>query len=666
MTPFDPSARRVLEDLRARYPNTPFLALGQTVWWDEPMKAVLRRMLDTMGLGGRMVLGVHDTDYFAKVRVRQAGQSRFELMPHNDGATKDLWSAAGEIARLFGSETFPTRDDFIRCGVGFNKAAKSQPLDRLEFLNEVTEAWGWRGLVYTGSRDLIVHNLPLQDVGESIEAMLRWGFEGTQESIVDACCRQEARQLTARLLQWVSDYCRTHPDRMLSDLYQHLFPRLFEILLGAPPQEITVDCTAHLLRLTPETASLPRFQFVDLFLNAETRAIAVRAYNEAVAGSEIYTLDRFGLGALPFDVVLPQHGRGTLRVTLRAIHIETRDPLRIPLPQPIHSVRELAEILTRELGHHVTLVGKAVALISMLAREFIFVFNEEGSAYVARTRRMNDYLQAHGVPLQMHPILRLKYRTWDALEVGQATLALPDHLAAAFGQRQIPAADFAARWREAVQGQGRLLEEIRSLTRPRDLLAFLARQGEDGWSERLAAYEAAKQRLCSLRQQGETIQAQVNDLYTELARIRREICDTEREKGDHFRATAVWTPEEEAKRAALEARLADRLAARRATLARIQSLKTARLALERGPEAMAARAEIERTEAEAERARLRLVRNAILTRTGLVHTQHRPSAWWLPMVDPGGAWFQRIVQTTEVYTEPVLTERAQDRQATGG
>jgi hypothetical protein len=655
LSTYAPSAQRVLEDLRNKYPDTPFLALGQTVWWDEPMKAVLRRMLDDMGLGGMMLLGVHDTDYFAKVRVRRAGQSRFELMPHNDGTTKDLWSAAGEISRLFGSETFPQRHDYIRCGVGFNKAASCQPLDRQDFLNEVTEAWGWRGLVYTGSRDHIVHYLPLHDVGDAIEGMLRWGFEGAQESIVDHCCREEARLLGERMLEWVREYRAQNPDHMLSRLYQAIFPRLYELLLGAPPRNIDIICTAHLLRLTPETASLPRFEFVDLFLNEKTRATAVNAYNAAVAGSEIYTLDRFGLGALPFDVILPGHGRGTLRVTLRAIHIETRHPLRITLRQPINSVRELAEILTHEFGDHVTLVGKAVALISMLAREFIFVFNEEGSAYVSRTRRMNDILREAGVPLKMHPILRLRYRTWDSLEIGHATLSLPDHLATTFGQRQIPAPDFARRWSEVLEQQEQLLEEIRRIARPRDLLQFLARREGDSWTERLTQYNEAKRVLRDLRREGEAIQAQVHALYRELARVKGAIRDTEREKGDHFRATTDWTPAQEAQRAEYDRRIQALLSERRELLLRIQALKARRKQIERGPLAEPAREQIAQIEGAAELARLRLVRNAILARTGLLHTQHRPTAWWLPMVDPSGQWFRRIAETTEMYIEPVLS-----------
>lgn len=658
MSDFDPAACRVLEELRAQYPHTSFLALGQTIWWDEPMKAVLLRMLDALGLGGRLVLGVHDTDYFAKAQIsrrREGGPSRFELMAHNDGSTRDLWSAAGEISRLFGSETFPTRQDYHRYHVPLKKIAVHQGEDPARFLDEVTEAWGWRGLVYTGSRDLIVHRLPLSDMGGSVEQMLSWGFEGTHESIVDNCCREEARTLAARLLQWVQEYRSANPHQYLSGLYRYLFPRLFELLLGKVPDNIEVDCTGHLLRLTPETAGLPRFEFVDLFLNEKTRAQAARAYNEAVSGSEIYTLDRFGLGALPFDLVLPKHGRGTLRVTLRAIHVETREPLRIPLRRPINSIHELAAVLTREFGDHVTLVGKAVALVSMLAREFIFLFNEEGSGYVTRTRRMNDLLREQGVPLQMHPILRLKFSTWDSLEVGHSTIALPDHLSATFGQKQVPAQDFASQWKQVIEEQGKVLKDVEAIVRPRDLITYLHGRQGDEWAQTLEEYELQKASQRDLLKSVIERQRQVNTAYLELARVKADIVQTEKAKGDHFRSVTDWNREEERKRNEYDSRLTQLLNRRRDILAHIQSLKAERLAIERGDAMQSVRRQIESIEAQAELARLNLVRNAILTRTGLSHTQHRPSAWWLPMVDPTGRWFERIAQTTELYTQPLLS-----------
>jgi hypothetical protein len=656
VTDFDPSAQDVLRELRTRYPETKFLALGQTVWWDEPMKAVLRLMLDRLGLGGAMVLGVHDTDYFAKAHLRHTANSRFELMAHNDGSTRDLWSAAGEISRLFGSETFPTRSDYNHYHVPFKQIVRNKETDPQSYLDDTTEAWGWRGLVYTGSRDLIVHRLPLADMGESVEQMLKWGFDGTNETLVDGCCREEARHLATRLLQMVADYQDANPGTYLSNLYRDIYPRLFELLLNSKPENIEVECTTHILRLTPETAHLPRFEFVDLFLNEKTRSLAARAYNEAVAGSEIYTLDRFGLGALPFDLVLPHHGRGTLRVTLRAIHIETRNPIRIPLAQPINSIHELAEVLTREFGDHVTLVGKAVALVSMLAREFLFVFNEEGSAYVTRTRQMNDTLQVNGVPLHMHPIVRVKYSTWDSLEVAGATLSLPDHLASTFGQRQIPAAEFAQKWRTVVDEQQAVLKTLEDITKPRALITYLANRLGDDWSDTLSEYESAKQEQRLLHDKAAELQGKVNGLYTKLSSIKQDIRDTEKSKGDHFRSVTDWTEEEKTKRAAFDSALIHLLTARRDCIASIAETKARRMDVERGESALDLRAQIDSIEARAGSARLNLVRNAILTCSGLTHTDHRPSAWWLPMVDRSGCWFERIAQTTKLYLQPLLSE----------
>jgi len=659
MPPFHESAITVLKELRERFPEAPFLALGQTVWWDEPMKAVLRRMLDETALGGAMVLGVHDTDYFAKARVQRAGRSRFMLLPHNDGETKDLWSAAGEVSRLFGSETFPTRHDFLRHGVPFDRLVRAQGTTRIEFLNRTTEAWGWRGLVYTGSRDLIVHRLPLKEVGDGIEEMLRWGFDGTITSIVDECCRNEARQLADSLIEQVRCYRLDNPDANLTDLYQNFFPRLFHLLLGAEPQDTTVCCTSHLLRFNPQTASLPRFKVLDQFLHPATAKLAREAYNDAVAGTEIYALDRFGLGALPFDAVVPNHGRGTLRVTLRAIHVESREPIRIPLKRPVESVGELAEVLSAEFGPDVVVVGKAVTLISMLAREFIFVFSEEGSAYVRYTRKMNDHFAANGIDLCLHPILRMKYRTWDALEVGLSSLRLPEHLKASSGKEEIQAAEIAAEWKKWVEEQQRLLDQVGTIRSPRALLRFLAGRVDGPWEALSAEYAARKIALKQAAAASAHIQAQVNAFYARLADVKGEIVATEQAKGDHFRTTTEWTDEQQEKRTGFAARLESLLEERRQLLRSIAGLKSERLELERGGETGRARVRVAEIEVEAEMARLQVIRNAILTIRGLPHSQHRPSAWWIPMVDRTGHWFRRIVETTELYTEPLLSESVQ-------
>ena len=83
----------------------------------------------------------------------------------------------------------------------------------------------------------------------------------------------------------------------------------------------------------------------------------------------------------------------------------------------------------------------------------------------------------------------------------------------------------------------------------------------------------------------------------------------------------------------------------------MRDLKARRLALERGPEASAARETLRRIEAEAERAKARLAANAVRAQAGLPHTDFRPSAWWFPLVDASGAWFRRLSDTTEYHLE---------------
>ncbi len=657
ITDTEPAGSSVVSQLLADYPGSPFLALGQTVFWDEPVKAVLRLALDNLG-AGHMVLGVHDTDYFAKTRVRKSGPGRFVLMAHNDGTTRDLWSAAGEVSTLFGSETLPDRHRLKAAGVPFQRLARSHGEAAAAFLDSVTEAWGWRGLVYTGSTDLIVSRLPLKDVGAGVLQLLAWAFENAAVQIGPACCCGEAHRSADTVLGWCREYCEQNPDKFLTDLFQSVLPRMYELVIGSAPSNVTVDGTANLLRFTPATASLPRFKFVDLFLSPASRELAASAYNAAVQGSNIYTLDKFGAGAIPFDLIIPGKGRGTIRVTPRVVFVETPQPVAIGLKQPVTSVQELAQVLAARLGNEISLVGKAVSLVSMLAQEFIFVFNEEGSTYVTITRQLNDTLAEAGIPLDMRPILRIRYETWDALSAATATIRLPDHLASAFGRAAITCPEFAASWRSVVEEQKQVCTTSAALRKPSDLMNYL--QGRDplgNWDSKLQRYAEIRTGLLVLRQEAMPLHSEVQHAYTRVSSLRKQRAEAQSQMGSHFRSITEWNEEATEKRTEFGNQISALDYEIRELLRHVITLKEDIRAIEKGAAAQRLRTELDSIERDAEMARLKLVRNALLTSDGLPHTNHRPSAWWLPMVDSTGGWFRKIAETARYYTEPLLTEK---------
>ncbi len=629
--------------LRERFPQTTFLALGQTALWDEPTKATLRRRLDNFWPDAHILAGVHDTDYFAKLHgFHQPGSDAFALVGHDDNKTRALWSAAGEMSQLFGSEDVPTRDRLqSEAGVSLKKALAFAD-DPEALLSELTMAWGWTGILHSGWERQIASEVKLSEILPTLREQIAWATEGSA--------------VGSTLLGWMDDFAAAHPDALLPCLYKYLLPRLYELLLGAPPQNFATTRTTTILRFNTQTCMLPRFWLVQAFLDPATRAQAREAYDLAVEGGEQYTLDQFLPGARPFDLVVPGKGRGTLRVRADgSVWIDTPEPICLPGEHVITSVRQLAERIESALGPDCVLIGKAVALLPMLAAEWVLVFHEGASSYSWRTAKLMSTLQRLRIRHpELRPILRVRYATWDSLSaVSGVSLTLPPHLSQALGRPVVEADDFAACWQRGREWEQHRLKELSTLRSPNALLAYL---GQHRLLTAHADYATANQALRAQWEKAEALRNEEHAKLVEVRRLRAESNTLEHAKGDDFRArgsvldatalterterfdTPLATNRRQVKRLTLQAR----------------QLHRERKEIERAPEATAARTTLRRIETEAEIAKARLAKNALQTLHGLPHTDYRPSAWWFPQVDPSRAWFNRVADTAALRLEELV------------
>ena len=707
--------KAALSELREKYPQTPFMTLGQTVLWDEPVKATFCRLFEELEASGaitsgaRIVAGVHDTDYFAKLDGVTIRDDPFVVLRHNDGDTRGLWSAAGELSALFGAEVVPSHSELSANGVSLHKAARAYSGGQEALLNQETEAPLWRALVHTEPHTLIAADVKLAEILPALRQQLRWGFRASLET---TGCRPDfendepcpSRDVARKILGWVEDFAVHHASATLSDLYRDLIPKIWALVRGGATCCLETTTSMELFRFNAQTAGRPRFKFLDIFLNPATRELAKRCYDDAVRGSGIYTLDQFGEGALPFDVVIPGQGRGTLRLFDGKIIVETEEAQEICENCDPETTGRLAAILQTHFGENIALVGKAVSLISMLAAEFIFVFHEKASGYTTRTQKMNEALRAKGIPLDLHPMLRLKYSTWDALAGVDAEFNLPDHLKGAFGRANISAHEFARDWRQVAEEQDQLRAKISRARKPRDLMRLLAEVNGELWREKDQAYVAARDALSMMRQQANVVGAR-REIAQQLAKqATATACAAERQKGDFFRAHLLpllrvmgdireratlqvqpvdengkprrLTKEERAQVAAQEqddmAQLENlrdaycelepqwkafdsviesaRLEAR-TQRGQAKELLRQQLEIQRGENSQAARAALLKLENEAELERFRLVRDALIATQSLHQTNYRPTAWWLPMVSPDGKWFDALSKTAQARIE---------------
>lgn len=635
----------ILDLLDRAAPSAPLLALGQTVFWDEPMKAALAVAVEGRR---RFVAGVHDTDYFAKLPGHKSSSKGYAIIPHNDTTTRDLWSAAAEFSSLFGSETVVRRDTLVAAGLKLAKVSHGRP----NILDSATEAWGWRTVVSLSEKSAVTSEVDWAAVRPHIEKALSWAIDETLACVSepDRVLARERADLLLREFEAQSDHAST-----LSEFYQRLIPFLYRFVSGkdVAPE---VTATSELLKFNSQSCILPRFDLVNLFVDPDTALIARDSYDQSVSGSEIYTLDRFGSGAVPFDLVVPGQGRGTLRVAPRSLVVMTPTPIFISLKKPVRSVQDLAEAIENKLGPDCVLAGKAVSLIGMLSREFVFVFHEGASSYVQTTRRFHDRLKERGAGLRWFPILRLKTSAWTALSECRSWIRLPEPLRGPFGSEEICTPSFAARWKEVAEDQARLLDHLAGLKSPLDLIKFLDAHSQGSWKCLSDEYVALHERLQGLEKEIEGLRQKRRSVYSELKSAKQARVAAEVAKGEHFR-TYIWEKAHDDAQSDERAKLTEAVEAATRQIGEvkheIRTLMRKQAEVARDQDVLRIHERRREIETEAELKRLKLIRDAVIASKGLQRSNRRPSAWWFPVVCPDGGWFAETARSAECYLEPL-------------
>ncbi len=644
------SVEATLEELVRVAPGAPLLALGQTIFWDEPMKAGIAIAGQRLGLPIKLVAGVHDTDYFAKLPSGAHKAGQFRSLPHNDTTTRGLWSAAGEFSTLFGSETVITRELLHAAGLRIGKLSAARP----NFLDQATEAWGWRGIVSLDEHAPITKDVPVKQLFRECQATLDWALDSTTDVLCGEA-RQKAIELADEFKSLVCDLSDPQ-SQTVSEFYKKLLPLVYEFCANHSV-DLETTATSELLRFNTATCRSSRFELLNLFVNQATREVACTAYNDAIRGSSgLYDLSRFGTGAIPFDLIIPGHGRGTIRLGTRGAVIMTSNPQFLSFKKPLTSVADLAEVLEKKFGPDCVLVGKAVALIGMLAPEFVFVFHEGASAYVKHSRKMHQILAEKGYPLHMNPILRVRYDAWAALKVCCSWFKLPEPFQQAFGTEELCAPSFSARWKEVAHEQDALLGTLSKLRRPIELIQFLETSQGGSWNKLANEYEGLHGKLVELQNALQEIKTRRYALYDELRQLRKARVEAESAKGDHFRQF-IFEKDPSAEALAERNRLSQAVDALiHKSVERMNEmveLRHEQNKLVQDEEILRIHERRRSIELEAELKRLTLIRKAIISSKGLSRANLRPSAWWFRLVCPDGLWFRETINTAECYLEPL-------------
>ena len=365
------------------------------------------------------------------------------------------WGAALFYTEFLGRVPVEVRDWEPLTGLKTNVLAKRLGRSVDDLYDEFSPSDNWQliGSSYVDDRrhHRIIGDLTVAETADFVRQVM----EKARADMLRAFPSSASRR---RLEEWFErERARVEP--LLDELAAAPLPSLYERWMREHlPPSVEIGLSSR--HFSCAAGRVGGCELLEVFCAQYGRAAAL--YNEAIAegGSPLRPL-RTGDGELPFFAGFDRAGHavrttvflqgGSLRIDDRAFALAPGG--RLPLEQLAAAGID-------------TLASKALLLVTQIrlgpeGRPLALPYR--GSLYVPTAHLLARKLAAAGLlPGELKPVVRVRFGFLDALRSVETVIRLPDHVAAALGQTEVPARRLGESWSDLAAEAAARVEAFRS------------------------------------------------------------------------------------------------------------------------------------------------------------------------------------------------------------